>query len=153
MSASLESELWTTVKIGNQERLLELINEGANVNETYTGGLEISLLFHAIFHTMRNEKDGTIVEILLKHGANVNYKLKHVYTSCLAFVVHKKNIMLIKLLLKYGAQDNTLNDDGYTMFDIYLSCCVVDEIDVMNDEITHLLLSHGAKYNKQYHFE
>lgn len=109
--------------------------------------------FNALMYACTSNKKPEIVKILLDHGANVNARAKCVNlsrgTTALMIASTCKryedelvnpNIETVQLLLKYGANVNSVDSDGDTA--LMLACRDADTCD--NYDIIKLLIDSGS---------
>jgi ankyrin repeat protein len=99
---------------GDVSTVRQLINEGANVNETDSRG------YTPLMYAVWSENVETI-QILLNKGVNVNAKDSAGMTPLAHAVYHNSDIDIIKLLIKGGANVNVQTNDGQTLTDIAVS--------------------------------
>ena len=103
----------------------ELIKNGANVNEQHHHD-QCTPIFYV--------KNLKIIELFIKHGANVNAKDKNGFTPL--FHIRDKYVDVAKLLIKHGADVNAR--DNYKFSPIFYKS---------NIEIIELFINHGALLN------
>lgn len=149
----LSEILNTALLVGKDEAVLnEILKRGADVNfgdET------------AIFFALNNINN---VEFLLKNGANVNHK-NAFGKSVIFYAVELKDIKLINLLIKYGANVNDSYIDQNTKtallnlgsnLPFYLNMCGLEHTKRTlfmhaaahaNPEILQILLNHNSNAN------
>ena len=100
---------------GNVEMIKEILKYKANPNAAYSGITVLQLAIEA--------KEFVCAEILLKHGADPNFKLEDGDTFlCLA--AREGKIHLVELLLQFGVDCNQVGKNGMTP----LGCATDDAI-------------------------
>ena len=104
-----------------------LISNGANINAK-----------NLIVFAIKECKNVAIIEDLIKHGADVNLKLKS-KSTLLHIAVKNKQTKVVKLLLQNGAKANAR--DGYDSTPLWYA--ILHNL----DDIVKLLISHGADTN------
>ncbi len=95
----------------NTEVTKYLISKGADVNRI---GYEecTPIMYEVYMHNIEN------VEILIEMGAKVNYQRQHDGYSSLHWAARKGDIKIIKLLMKNGANINSVNNENQTPKDL-----------------------------------
>jgi ankyrin repeat protein len=106
---NIDFELGKAANAGDITKVKELINKGADVNNT-KGFNKTTPLMSAI---MGGEKSIEAVKILLEKGANVNDKDSE-DMSPLLWAVYTGNVEELKLLISKGADVNAKNIHGMT---------------------------------------
>ncbi|MBF0569702.1 MAG: ankyrin repeat domain-containing protein [Candidatus Omnitrophica bacterium] len=114
---------------GHADRVKQLLDKGADVNEKSAAGIP-ALLFAAF----NNHTD--IVKLLLDKGADVNAKDKSGNVALMGAVFG--SVEMVKVLLSKGADVNAKNESGKTAL---MGACFGDI------EIVKLLLDKGADVN------
>lgn len=129
------NELSEAIEKDNVNQVMELLNNGADVNlqdpEIGTPLMRASI---------KNHKD--IVKILLNRGANVNLQYQAGSTA-LMWTSQKGHTDIVKILLKKGANVNLQNRLGFTAL---MSACQRGYVDT-----TRMLLEAGADLDLQNH--
>lgn len=151
------SPLRKAVYLGDAKQILNLINTGTNIDELninkYTMLLELTSL-PAHQYTI----NPSMIELLLKLGANVNYQLKkdtaitglYEYETPLINAVSSKNLGIVKILLAHGADPNAQTDSGHPLGRSSQPMYVLNLVSENSDdektqEIRKLLIEYGAK--------
>jgi len=129
----LNIDLYYAARSGNVKKILQFLEDGADVNFTYSWAKETPL------HLAASGNNTEAVKVLLQHGADPNIKLESIHTQTpLIYAVKNKNVTMTKLLLEHGADpDVNERNDEYPP----LVRAAFDN----NIEIVKLLLSHGAE--------
>ena len=121
------------------EKLIEL-NVNFNTTFIFLEDKEVSPLYHAIYSSNfygytftkeQHQKHLEFIELLLKNGADVNWKDKYGQTILMIASVKSNNTnkALLDLLIKHGADlDNITDSEGYTGRD-YLNAKPPEEYD------------------------
>lgn len=104
MSEHLSEDMILAVVSGNKQRVIELINSGADVNSFDAHG-STPLCCAVRMHKL------PIVELLLEHGAQLEISDKEGYTPLL-LAAEKGSLAIVRALLKTGANVNT-RDRGF----------------------------------------
>lgn len=88
----------------------------------------------------KNQEDShfEVIELLLKHGADVNAR-SNIGTTVLHFMVYHAGVNTVQLLLNYGADVSLKNSNGES--------CLHPAIRGGKIEVVKLLLEHGADVN------
>jgi len=119
---SLGQHLWQAARHGDVEQLNKYLNEGADVdwqNEELWGSLPL------IAAALNNHLH--IVEVLLKHGANINLTNRNGNTA-LHLAATYGRVEVIRLLLARGADINVTTHSNKTPLDkVRQSCYIKDE--------------------------
>jgi len=100
---------------------------GGNPNKRFSDSIRVSLLQYAVYHL-----DLEIIEYLLEKGANPNLKTtkgetpllelgRRIYTDSKILDKDDEKIIILKLLLKYGADLNQKNNENFDFFDLIVS--------------------------------
>jgi len=84
----------------------------------------------------RNSKDGSVVRLLLEHGADINAQSQNGWTPLL-WASYYGTLEVVRLLLERGADVEAKKNDGETALQI--------AADRRHDEVVELLREHGAK--------
>ena len=117
---NFEKELYNAICNSNHEEIKFLLeNEAINVNYALNGktllykAIDIYINHNGYYSVSDSQK--SIIELLLKHGANPNKKIvsKYDYIMPLALAIKKNEYDIVKLLLKYGADPNLPIIDGH----------------------------------------
>ncbi len=88
-----------------------LIAQGAEVNRV--GYEDFSPLMYEVY--MENHEN---VEILIRHGAEVNFQTAHEGYTCLHWAARKGYLAIAELLLQHGAKQGALNKENQTAKDL-----------------------------------
>lgn len=72
--------------------------------------------FSALYFAIENKHE-RIVQELLEHGADVNQRFGKNSTSPLAWALRKRDEGIVRLLIRYGAELDTINNDGWSVFE------------------------------------
>ncbi len=97
---------------GQKTVLEDLISSGAEVNQASTNDMQVKPLQSAAAH--HNPLVARqMIEILLKHGAEVNAVQSGGWTA-LHEAASRGDVEMVKLLKRYGADLNIKSDDGKT---------------------------------------
>ena len=84
------------------------------------------------------------IKILIKHGADINYKKSNNWTSPIYSCIYSKNIKKMELLLENGADINMNSCFGYSPLTYLMEIC-----NGCDYEIIKLLIRKGAQINYQ----
>ena len=127
INPKLNKPLLQAIQKGNFDRVVKLVNQGADFNANINGFLPL------VEAAMK--RSNKIAEYLIKQGANVNLKDKDGDTALLAAAL-KGNLKIFKLLLKKGAKIKVTNKKGSTplLYAAYSG----------NAKIAEILLEKGA---------
>lgn len=121
---------------GNYEKVKEYVESGKSVNPPE--GAPFSALYLSI---MKNQLE--ITSFLLTNGANPNYTNNNKTTPLMGVFLYKKAIVsplgYVKLLLKYNADVNALDEENVSVLDYAATS--------KNPEIISEILKKGAKAN------
>ncbi len=123
-----------------------LLDHGGNKNSKKLKSL-------ALFNAVTNNKYPKTVELLLNHGANVNYEDKDGITPLFQALCYNNNpnYSIIKLLLSHGANPNLNRKDrpDYHSNNTSLMCA---SMNITDETIIESLLKNGANpiYTPQY---
>ena len=131
----LKCETALTVAVKEQAPVVlteNLLNEGAYVNHVDKNG-------HTALITASKKSAERVVELLLKHGADVNCECKQSGETALTEAVTRHCNKIAKDLLKNGASVNHVTSTGKTAL---MSVC-----QDRNKEMLKLLLEYGADVN------
>jgi len=144
----MESDIFVTIRTGNENKTIKLIERGANINTTskyYNSGA-------TPLHLAVEYGQLDVTKSLIKHGAIINAKTIHGVTPLhLAMLSNdeyydiKYPFEIIKLLLENGADVNAREINGDTPLINSLSKPWYS--DKRKTEIIEVLLSYGAKVN------
>lgn len=135
MSKSLNEQLLVAVQNADTEKLIQLIEEGANVN--IRNIYDETPLMLAVQYGF-NE----VVEVLIENGANVNAQSNFkIGRTALMFAVEHANTDIVLLLLKKGADINVHTKYGDTALSYSLK--------QNHYEIPAFLITKGADVNFQ----
>jgi ankyrin repeat protein len=153
------SPLRKAVYLGDAKQIVELIKAGTKIDELNINKRTVLLELTSLpaQHTI----NPSMIELLLKLGANVNYQLKkdtaitglYEYETPLINAVSSKKLGIIKILLAYSADPNAQIDSGHPLGrssqPMYVLNLVSENSDDEKDqEIRKLLIEYGA--NKEY---
>lgn len=123
--------LFDYVSEGNSKKVKELIENGANVNETNEHGS--SVLRHAVFN-----QNFDIIKLLIEKGADVNARDQN-GDFLLNDAVGKENLKVIEFLIEKGAKVNEKNEDGTSV--------LLNAVFFQNFDVIKLLIDKGADVN------
>ncbi len=128
---SEDTPLNIAVKNGDTKSVKQLINAGANVNETSTKYDKTPLMMAA--------RDGSteIVQLLIQAGADVNKQTSELGSTALLYAAEKNNTAIAKLLINAGADTNAA-------MKIYGITPLIFAADNGNIEIVKMLLEAGV---------
>jgi ankyrin repeat protein len=111
---NLNVELYAATKVGNYERVLELVEQGANLHlcerhevHKYDNDENSPL------HLASSNGSLNMVQFFIEQGAHVNAQNRRLITP-LHLAVHNNHLDLIEHLIKHGANIHALDDDGGT---------------------------------------
>ena len=93
------SQLMNAIRYGNVERVQSLLQQGANINETYRGTPAF------VYAAEYGDKKGIIVQKLLQSGADVNEK-SYNWKTALYWAARKGDEQIVQILLQSGADVN-----------------------------------------------
>jgi ankyrin repeat protein len=82
-----------------------------------------------------NSKDGSVVRLLLEHGADINVQMRAAGPRCTGLV--NGALEVVRLLLEHGADVEAKDNDGKTALQV--------AAEEGHDEVVELLREHGAK--------
>ena len=125
---------WEFVELcrsGSAREVDEALQNGANVNAVDKFG---NLGWRAL-HWAACEGHADVIEVLLKHGANVNAKDNGGWTA-LHWAAKLGHADVVEVLLKHGADVNARDDRGWTALHV-----------AGNADVAEILLQHGADIN------
>ena len=128
-----QKSLFEAARDGDVERVQELIDAGADVNDT-TAGHGMSALAIAIDKADRDLGQVAVVELLISHGADLSTR-DWMGRTLLVYALTKGS-PVVKALLDAGIEVNAQDDLGATA----LSNAVINQ----DDEVFDLLLRYGA---------
>lgn len=136
MTGPLYSYLLVGLKTKDLGQVKEAINDGARVEAGHT-------LLH---ECMRDGLDMPFFEALLgKGGADANETLAGPGSTILMKAAWHKNVELVRLLIKYGANLDTRNDNGLTALHLAIwAGNAEDKADAPAVTIARMLLKSGA---------
>ena len=97
---STKTPLIAAVEVSNKELVQRLLSEGANVNAFYS---DMGMRHTALKQALLEEVDPEIIEMLLDHGADLNFAAGEENLLPVQLVSHFENSEQIQLLFKYGA--------------------------------------------------
>jgi len=126
--ALLDQQLLVAAEEGNSERIVELLDAGANIEAT-------NILGWTALHIAASKGHEICVEMLLSHGANIETTNDYGNTA-LHFAAFNGHIACVEMLLSHGASIEATNNNGDTA--LHLAAFKGHEICV------ELLLSYGA---------
>jgi ankyrin repeat protein len=117
---------------GNLERVRELLKEGAGLVNAFAADGFFPLGLAAFFGHR------AIVEFLLKNGAEVNTASRNAQkVTSLHGAVARRDVEIVKTLLKYGADPNAMQERGFVPLH--------DAAANGNLALVQLLVKHGAR--------
>ncbi len=131
----LNSNLWKAIKEGNVDQVEQALKSGANANTQSYGSAEFygqTALMYAVYYGNLE-----VVELLLKHKADINKQDKHGRTVLMLSI----NSELIELLLVNGAATDKQDECGWTAL-MYAAKRGLPEV-------VQLLLANNANPDKQ----
>ena len=108
---SKEQELYKAIVQKNEKQVFKLLQEGANAN--YAMGPE-NFRMHLLHTAITVSKSKTIVELLLKHKADVNGKDAFDSTP-LMYAASSGDLEMVELLLQHGADVKAGDRQGNTV--------------------------------------
>ena len=115
----LFTELLVAIHKGNLALVRYLVDNGANVNTVEYRPFIKTPLIAAV---EANHPD--IVEYLIHNGADVNYE--YCEKSALKIAAQRGHVIIMKILIKYGASISVNGDEGIELFR-----CIVRHVDVV----------------------
>lgn len=130
--------LFAAIQNNLHNEVVELLNEGADVNVKYKG---VAPLIFSVY-----QNDDKLVEILLKYDAKPDIIDKDELYSPLSSACVVNRISTVKLLLRYGADVNYQYNKSETALTVAAKGC-------KNFELVQLLLSRGANPKLMDRFE
>lgn len=130
-SPNLDLALSVACENGNNQIVLDLLHNGANVNSITEGGANPLIL------ACQNGHDGT-VQTLLNNGADVNFQGKN-NASPLHRACHNEHESIVHRLVENGANVNLCQIDGASP--LLIAC------QNGNESIARFLLNNGADIN------
>ncbi len=128
-------DIWTAVEKGNQKRVEELLNAGADVNAQNPTN-EGTLLHYA---AASGNKE--FVELLLGKSAKIDIQDNHGDTALIVAAIYGR-LNIVKLLLEKGAKIDIQNNNGDTAFAVVqktLNVTLSEEQKTIFKSILHLL--------------
>lgn len=126
-------DLFEASRDGDLERVRELIDAGADVNDT-TAGHGMPALAIAVDQARRDNGQVAVMELLINHGAKLD-TTDSIGRTLLVYAL-TKGAAAVEVLLDAGIDVNAQDDFGRTA----LSHAMSDS----DDEVFNLLLEHGA---------
>ena len=136
-----ESALCIAVANRKIEIVRLLLNRGAKVNVASNYGL--TPLMRAV-HSNTVEDNTDIVDLLLGNGANPNSFTK-TGLSALDFVLGRKQLSYVDMLIKHGAKLNQRNKFGKTVLTRMIDGRARNSIDAASDQLIDYIKKLGAK--------
>lgn len=129
--------LFSAVISGDQQRALECLSLGGDVNGEDDGGLRP--LHYAVC-----AKNLEMIKFLLEHGADINLPSRSLHSPPLHYAVTVDgcgDLRIVKYLVKYGADVNLRDKEGKTALDLATGKNL--------HEIAKYLKAHGAAGNRK----
>jgi len=108
---SKDQELYKAITENNVENVSKLLQDSANANYVVGSGAFTMTMLNTAINVSKNKK---IVELLLKHKADVNSK-DAFNTTALMYAASSGNKEIVELLLSYGADVNANDGQGNTV--------------------------------------
>lgn len=99
----LKEELLTATNNGDLKEVINLVNQGANVNTPNNKG-------STVLHLAARNGNYDVAKVLLDHGANINTKDNFGLTVC-HYVAIAGNLEFLSYLIERGADMNILGGD------------------------------------------
>ena len=132
------------IETGNHEIIQLLVNYKADINKTFRveGGALLTPLLLAI-----NIKDSKSVELIVKGGADVNFRVHKQDLSPLGLAVEKDSREIVEILLKAKANPN------YDKWQFYSEHPLFVAFAKQNKVIIDLLLEYGADVDHSFRNE
>lgn len=127
--------IFEAIKAGNEEAVQLLLDHGFDVNKV---GAKGSTSLHLAADCNEGNSHSSVIEILLKNGANANAQDNESNTP-LHWLVRKSDVETVQLMLNFGANVRVENYD----WEIPL----FDAIRYFNPKILQLLIDNGSKVN------
>jgi ankyrin repeat protein len=129
-------DLFEAARDGDVERVQELIDAGTDVNDT-TAGHGMPALAIAVDQASRDSGQVAVVELLLKHGADIDIR-DDMGRTLLVYAL-TNGAPVVKALLDAGIDVNAQDNLGRT--------AISSAITGQDDEVFDLLLEYGADVN------
>jgi len=104
----IKSNIYTDEE--KEDMIEKLIRRGSNVN--FIDNTGNTALVYAI-----QKKSLSLVNILIKNDANINYLIPSKNLTILMYAIELKELNIIQRLIEYGIDINYKNTDGYTAFE------------------------------------
>lgn len=136
-------DLTTSVIKRDISNLKCLIDNGININcaDNDSGMTPLMYIFDYDYGFEYYYDKSHMLEFLLEHGANVNANYKNSDSIFMMAINNDAFFKDLELLIKYGANINYQNNDGYSP--LHIAC-----MDNYSD-IVELLLNNNANINQQ----
>lgn len=135
--------LFEAIKSRNLHLFEEILEKNPSCDLNEVDENENSLLRIAIEYKCNN-----IVQLLVKKGANVNYKSSHGYTPLMKAVL--KSTSLMEILLKHDANVNDQNSRGLTALDMACQCGDFLAIELLLNYHANVEIKDKLIYNRNY---
>lgn len=145
-----------------KEEILKALHNGANVNEIIHGESPliaavsptrgVSFLSNIVTQKDDHNKKISLVEILLSHGADINYQDKEGNTALIKCIENltSENCNNVAMLIQNNADINLINNKGNNALMELLHCNYNNDADNnATKDITRLLLRKGIPLNVQ----
>jgi ankyrin repeat protein len=111
--SNLNAELSNAVVASDRERVVRLLDKGADINQLNQQGL-------APLHTAARSRDSDMIEVLLARGADVNARDAQGWTP-LIHAAFRNHVPSVKALAKGAAELDLAAPDGFTALSIAIS--------------------------------
>ena len=146
--------------LGNYEMVRLLLERGADTNNCQSCICKGVEMFSAMFYAISDKNDSELVKLLLEYGANPS--VAYTYNGMvkgnplLAFAINAKNLEIVRLLLKHGADANSHRLHLFRNMRLLMgetAPALHDAIAFAHDsEMVKLLLQYGASWDKEVTF-